>query len=119
MICVLGNRWMAPQRYVPLSFCRAARMLIVKSRPLGNCVMRKRRSRSGWLLSSGKAASFSIWFLRLMRYQLSTKLLDVLEKLQVKVAVSPSATVRWDGLKVRGPQDLLGVPGGGQRTSRP
>lgn len=79
-----------------------------KSRPLGRRVTRKRPPRPGWLLSSGKAASLSVWLLGLMRYQLSTKCSDVLEKLQVKVAFAPSGTMSRAGEKVRGLQGLSG-----------
>lgn len=83
-------------------------MLRWKSRPLGSLVMWKRLSGPGWTWSSWKATSLSVWLRGLMRYQLSTKLLGTLERLQVKVALSPSCTVSCAGEKVRGLQGLSG-----------
>ena len=98
---------MAPQKYTPLSLRWAATMLMWNSCPLGSGVTRKRRSRLGWLRSSGKAASLSIWLLGLLRYQLRTKRSGLLEKLQVKVAFAPSGTTSRAGEKVRALQGPL------------
>ena len=83
-----------------------------KRRPPGSGVTWKRRSRPGWLRSSGKAASLSVWLLGLMRYQLRTKCSGLLEKLQVKVAFAPSGTVSRAGEKVGVLQGLLGASEG-------
>lgn len=86
-----------------------ATTLMWKSRPLGSGVTWKRGSRPGWLPSSEKAASLSVWLLGLKRYQLRMKCLGSLGKLQVNVALAPSGTVSWAGERVRGPLGLLGA----------
>lgn len=116
LICVrVAGRW--PRREAGAAVaCAGGHAFMRELLPAGSGVTRKRRSGPGWLRSSGKAASLSVWLLGLMRYQLRTKCSSgLLEKLQVKCGVRPRARFSRAGEKVRALQGLLEASWGERR----